>query len=147
MATKAEKIVAGLGGIDNIEEIEGCITRLRTEVSDASLVDEAALKAAGAHGVVKMGTAIQVVIGTDADPIAAEIEDMMLTEGFTCKGLFPTRKEPLSHGRLGSSACLASTAVPPNSSARSPSNGDGASTPRAPSSSPSATPRCSAPPP
>ncbi|MFI1971703.1 PTS glucose/sucrose transporter subunit IIB [Streptomyces cinnamoneus] len=77
MASKAEKIVAGLGGIDNIEEIEGCITRLRTEVSDPSLVDDAALKAAGAHGVVKMGTAIQVVIGTDADPIAAEIEDML----------------------------------------------------------------------
>ncbi|MFJ9608228.1 glucose PTS transporter subunit EIIB [Kitasatospora sp. NPDC101176] len=77
MASKAEKIVAGLGGIDNIEEVEGCITRLRTEVKDAALVDEAALKAAGAHGVVKMGTAIQVVIGTDADPIAADIEDMM----------------------------------------------------------------------
>ncbi|MFH8573425.1 glucose PTS transporter subunit EIIB [Streptomyces sp. NPDC017993] len=77
MASKAEKIVAGLGGLDNIEEVEGCITRLRTEVVDASLVDEAALKAAGAHGVVKMGTAIQVVIGTDADPIAADIEDMM----------------------------------------------------------------------
>ncbi|MFD7103703.1 PTS glucose/sucrose transporter subunit IIB [Streptomyces celluloflavus] len=77
MASKAEKIVAGLGGLDNIEEVEGCITRLRTEVVDASLVDDAALKAAGAHGVVKMGNAIQVVIGTDADPIAAEIEDMM----------------------------------------------------------------------
>ncbi|MFJ9844958.1 glucose PTS transporter subunit EIIB [Kitasatospora sp. NPDC101155] len=77
MASKAEKIVAGLGGIENIEEVEGCITRLRTEVKDATLVDEAALKAAGAHGVVKMGTAIQVVIGTDADPIAADIEDMM----------------------------------------------------------------------
>jgi len=77
MATKAEKIVAGLGGIDNIEEVEGCITRLRTEVHDPSKVDEAALKAAGAHGVVKMGTAIQVVIGTDADPIAADIEDLM----------------------------------------------------------------------
>jgi PTS system N-acetylglucosamine-specific IIB component len=77
MATKAEKIVAGLGGIENIDEIEGCITRLRTEVHDATKVDEAALKAAGAHGVVKMGTAIQVVIGTDADPIAADIEDMM----------------------------------------------------------------------
>ncbi|MCX5234569.1 PTS glucose/sucrose transporter subunit IIB [Streptomyces prunicolor] len=77
MATKAEKIVAGLGGIDNIEEVEGCITRLRTEVKDPALVDEAALKAAGAHGVVKMGTAIQVVIGTDADPIAADIEDLM----------------------------------------------------------------------
>ncbi|EPJ39381.1 putative PTS system alpha-glucoside-specific EIICB component [Streptomyces afghaniensis 772] len=44
---------------------------------DPAKVDEAALKAAGAHGVVKMGTAIQVVIGTDADPIAAEIEDLM----------------------------------------------------------------------
>ncbi|WAX81985.1 PTS glucose/sucrose transporter subunit IIB [Streptomyces sp. KMM 9044] len=77
MATKAEKIVAGLGGIGNIEEIEGCITRLRTEVVDPAKVDDAALKSAGAHGVVKMGTAIQVVIGTDADPIAAEIEDMM----------------------------------------------------------------------
>ena len=68
MATKAEKIVAGLCGIDNIEEIEAWITRLRTEVADASLVDDAALKAAGAHGVVKMGNAIQDVIGTDADP-------------------------------------------------------------------------------
>ncbi|MEJ8635243.1 PTS glucose/sucrose transporter subunit IIB [Streptomyces sp. NPDC006475] len=77
MASKAEKIVAGLGGIENIEEIEGCITRLRTEVIDPAKVDEVALKAAGAHGVVKMGTAIQVVIGTDADPIAADIEDMM----------------------------------------------------------------------
>ncbi|MDX3388119.1 PTS sugar transporter [Streptomyces sp. V2] len=77
MATKAEKIVAGLGGIENIEEVEGCITRLRTEVVDPDRVDEAALKAAGAHGVVKMGTAVQVVIGTDADPIASEIEDMM----------------------------------------------------------------------
>ncbi|WP_327236448.1 PTS glucose/sucrose transporter subunit IIB [Streptomyces sp. NBC_01317] len=77
MATKAEKIVAGLGGLGNIEEVEGRVTRLRTEVVDPSLVDEKALKAAGAHGVVKMGTAVQVVIGTDADPVAADIEDMM----------------------------------------------------------------------
>ncbi|MET9482922.1 PTS glucose/sucrose transporter subunit IIB [Streptomyces sp. NPDC006638] len=77
MATKAEKIVAGLGGLENIEEVEGRATRLRTEVVDPSLVDEKALKAAGAHGVVKRGTAVQVVIGTDADPVAADIEDMM----------------------------------------------------------------------
>ena len=77
MATKAEQIVAGLGGLDNIEEVEGCVTRLRTEVTDPGMVDEDALKAAGAHGVVKMGNAVQVVVGTDADPIAAEIEDMM----------------------------------------------------------------------
>ena len=77
MSSKAEKIVAGLGGLDNIVEIEGCITRLRTEVEDPSLVDEAALRSAGAHGVVKMGSAVQIVIGTDADPLAGEIEDML----------------------------------------------------------------------
>lgn len=77
MASKAEKIVAGLGGIDNIEEVKGCITRLRTEVVNPKLVDETALKAAGAHGVVQLGTAIQVVTGTDADPIASDIENMM----------------------------------------------------------------------
>jgi PTS system N-acetylglucosamine-specific IIB component len=77
MASKTEKIVAALGGLDNIEEIEGCVTRLRTEVVDPDKVDEAALRQAGAHGVVKIGTAVQVIIGTDADPIAGQIEDMM----------------------------------------------------------------------
>lgn len=77
MATKAEKIVAGLGGVENIIGIEGCITRLRTEVADTGKVDEFALKAAGAHGVVKIGNAVQVVVGTDADPLAADIEGMM----------------------------------------------------------------------
>jgi PTS system N-acetylglucosamine-specific IIB component len=76
MASKAEQIVAALGGTDNIVEIEPCITRLRTEVHDASLVDEAALKAAGAHGVLKAGNVIQVVVGPEADTIASDIEDL-----------------------------------------------------------------------
>ena len=74
--TKAEQIVAGLGGLDNIVEIEPCITRLRTEVKDADLVDAAALKAAGAFGVVISGTVIQVVVGPEADTLASDIEDM-----------------------------------------------------------------------
>ena len=73
---KAQKILAALGGRDNIVEIEPCITRLRTEVHDASLVDEAALKAAGAHGVLKAGNVIQVVVGPEADTIASDIEDL-----------------------------------------------------------------------
>lgn len=77
MASKAEQILAGLGGADNVVEIEACITRLRTEVSDGSLVDEAALKAAGAHGVVKSGTVVQVVVGPEADTLADDIEDLM----------------------------------------------------------------------
>ncbi|HET6954499.1 MAG TPA: PTS glucose/sucrose transporter subunit IIB [Acidimicrobiales bacterium] len=77
MSSKAEQILAALGGADNIVEIEPCITRLRTEVTDASLVDEAALKAAGAHGVIKAGTVVQVVVGPEADNLAEDIEDLM----------------------------------------------------------------------
>ncbi len=73
----AEQILAALGGADNIIEIEPCITRLRAEVEDPSLVDEAGLKAAGAHGVIKAGPAVQVVVGPDADTIASDIEDLM----------------------------------------------------------------------
>lgn len=74
---KAEQILAGLGGADNIVEMEACITRLRTEVNDASQVDQAALKAAGAHGVMATGTVIQVVVGPEADTLAEDIEDLM----------------------------------------------------------------------
>ena len=75
--SKAEQIVAGLGGAANIVEIEACITRLRTEVQDASLVDQAALKAAGAMGVVASGRVIQVVVGPEADNLAEDIEELM----------------------------------------------------------------------
>jgi PTS system N-acetylglucosamine-specific IIB component len=77
MSKKAEQILAGLGGADNIVEIEACITRLRTEVEDPALVDQAALKAAGAMGVVTSGSVIQVVVGPEADNIAEDIEDLM----------------------------------------------------------------------
>ncbi|MTE15126.1 glucose PTS transporter subunit EIIB [Nocardia aurantiaca] len=75
--SKADQIVAGLGGAGNIVEVEGCITRLRVEVKDSGLVDEKALKAAGAHGVVKMGDAVQVVVGPTADALAEDINDMI----------------------------------------------------------------------
>jgi PTS system N-acetylglucosamine-specific IIB component len=77
MASKAEQIIAGLGGIENIVEIEPCITRLRTEVANGGLVNEAALKAAGAHGVMKAGNVVQVIVGPEADTIASDIEDLL----------------------------------------------------------------------
>lgn len=75
--SKAQQIVDALGGLDNIEEIEPCITRLRTEVKDPSLVDEQALKALGVYGVTKAGNLVQVVVGPEADTIASDIEDLM----------------------------------------------------------------------
>lgn len=77
MSSKAERILAGLGGAANIIEIEPCITRLRTEVHDPSKVDEKALKAAGAHGVMAAGKVVQVVVGPEADNLAEDIDDLM----------------------------------------------------------------------
>ena len=74
--SQAQSIVDALGGFDNIVEIEPCITRLRCELENASLVDEAGLKAAGAHGVLMVGAVAQVVVGPNADTIAEEIEDL-----------------------------------------------------------------------
>jgi PTS system N-acetylglucosamine-specific IIB component len=76
-ADQAASIVAGLGGAGNIVDIEPCITRLRTEVRDAALVDDKALKAAGAHGVLRSGTIVQVVVGPQADTIASDIADLL----------------------------------------------------------------------
>ena len=69
----AEKIVAGLGGRENISDLEPCITRLRVEVVDQEKVDEEALRAAGAFGVVRSGRVVQVVVGPTADNLAGEI--------------------------------------------------------------------------
>jgi PTS system N-acetylglucosamine-specific IIB component len=73
----AEEIVSGLGGAGNIVEVEGCITRLRTEVRDPSLVDERALRASGAHGVMVAGTVVQVVVGPEADSLADDVQDLL----------------------------------------------------------------------
>ncbi|WP_308202843.1 PTS glucose/sucrose transporter subunit IIB [Crossiella sp. SN42] len=77
VADKAAAILAGLGGAENIEDIEACITRLRCEVVDGGKVDQAALKAAGAHGVMQQGTVVQVVVGPEADNLADDIQDLM----------------------------------------------------------------------
>lgn len=75
MSTAAE-IVAGLGGRDNIVDLEPCITRLRVEVLDQEKVDEQALRATGAFGVVRSGRVVQVVVGPSADVLASEIADL-----------------------------------------------------------------------
>ena len=75
--SRAEQILAGLGGSTNIVEIEACITRLRTALQDSTLVDESVLKGAGAHGIMRAGSVIQVVVGPEADTLASEIEDLL----------------------------------------------------------------------
>ena len=74
--TKAEQILAALGGAENIVALEPCITRLRVEVTDPGRLDEDALRASGALGVVRSGRIIQVVVGPEADALAADIDTL-----------------------------------------------------------------------
>lgn len=75
--SKADTIIAALGGAGNIEEIEACATRLRTVVADPAIVDDRALKAAGAFGVLRAGSVLQVIVGGEADGLAMEIDDIL----------------------------------------------------------------------
>lgn len=73
--SRAAKYLRGLGGKENIKTLDACATRLRVETHNADLADAAALKAAGARGVIKAaGGAVQVVIGPEADLICSEIK-------------------------------------------------------------------------
>ncbi len=70
--------MAGLGGPDNIENMDACITRIRLMVCDISKVNESAIKRAGATGVMKLGGGnLQVVVGTEAELIVEEIKKVL----------------------------------------------------------------------
>jgi N-acetylglucosamine PTS system EIIB component len=75
--TQASSILAALGGVRNIIDIEPCTTRLRSEVRDPRLVDPVALRAAGGHGVMISGRVVQVVVGPAVDLLASDLEDLM----------------------------------------------------------------------
>lgn len=67
----AKKILEGCGGKENIARIDSCITRLRLEVKDITLVNDKVIKSAGVAGVMKPGkTSVQVIIGTKVQFVA-----------------------------------------------------------------------------
>jgi glucose-like phosphotransferase system IIB component len=78
---KAVQFVEALGGAENISEMEGCITRLRGTLVDASKVDVAKLQKLKIVGrPMLMGGGIQIVVGTHAELIGTEINNIMRGE-------------------------------------------------------------------
>ena len=76
---QATQIIEGLGGFDNIVgKVNNCLTRLRVDVKDMSLVNEAVLKKTGALGFVRPNDAhIQVVYGPKVEAIAANVRAVL----------------------------------------------------------------------
>ena len=73
----ASIILEGLGGKENVTSIDNCITRLRLEVKDQALVNEAKIKSAGVSGVIRPGkTSVQVVVGTKVQFVADEFKKL-----------------------------------------------------------------------
>ncbi|MDN4613996.1 N-acetylglucosamine-specific PTS transporter subunit IIBC [Leifsonia sp. F6_8S_P_1B] len=77
-AATASRFVTALGGAENIVELDNCATRLRMQVADVSLVDDAALKRAGAAGTMKPGGgAVQVVYGLNVQFVKDAMERVL----------------------------------------------------------------------
>ena len=74
---KYAAIAAALGGKHNIESLDCCATRLRLNVKDGSMLDEAALKANGAKAVLKDGNAVQIIFGPKVTVIKAKLQDYL----------------------------------------------------------------------
>lgn len=73
----AARVLEGLGGKENITSIDNCVTRLRLEVKDSSLVNEKVIKSAGISGVIRPGkTSVQVVVGTQVQFVADEFKKL-----------------------------------------------------------------------
>lgn len=75
---QAERIIALLGGRENIVLVDACMTRLRVTVKDpAKVADLAAWKAEGALSLLVKGDGIQAVYGPKADVLKSDINDIL----------------------------------------------------------------------
>ncbi len=76
--SQAERIIALLGGRENISLVDACMTRLRITVKDADKVKDAdEWKKEGALSLIKKGTGIQAVYGPKADVLKSDINDIL----------------------------------------------------------------------
>lgn len=70
-------ILKGLGGKENLSDVDCCATRLRVTVNDASKVMDDMLKASGASGVIHKGNGVQVIYGPKVSVIKSDLEDFI----------------------------------------------------------------------
>lgn len=76
--TLARRYVGAIGGSDNLTGIDACITRLRLNVKDSTLVNDALAKRLGASGVIRLNKqSVQVIVGTRAELIASAMRNVI----------------------------------------------------------------------
>lgn len=76
--SQAVGFLEALGGANNILSVNNCATRLRITLVDMSLTQsDDIFKALGAHGVVRRGNGIQVIVGLNVPQVRDQIENLM----------------------------------------------------------------------
>lgn len=75
---EVDNFIIALGGLDNFITADSCITRLRLDLKNRDIIDEAMLKKLGSKGVIKPGqTSVQVILGAKAERIANGIRERL----------------------------------------------------------------------
>ena len=116
-ADRALAYIKALGGASNIASLDACTTRLRLVMVDQSRVNEAALKRLGVRGMIKpSATALQVVVGGEADQVAGEMRIALRSAGAgaavaAVPGVSVATGRDAAAGNA--SALAASAAIPP----------------------------------
>ena len=78
---RARDLVLAFGGAANIASLDACITRLRVAVNDPSRVDERALHALGASGVMRVGRGVQAVFGPLSENMKTQMDEYLRAAG------------------------------------------------------------------
>lgn len=74
----AENILSVLGGKDNIVDVTNCVTRLRLNVKDETLVGTTDdFKSVGTHGAMVKGKSVQVIVGMTVPAVREEFEKLL----------------------------------------------------------------------
>ncbi|GMO52200.1 MAG: N-acetylglucosamine-specific PTS transporter subunit IIBC [Termitinemataceae bacterium] len=77
-AEVAKIVLQGLGGKENVSELDYCATRLRLEVKSPDNVNEKLIKSAGIAGIIRPGkTSVQVIVGTKVQFVADEMKKLL----------------------------------------------------------------------
>ena len=99
-------ITQGLGGADNIKDVDCCATRLRVTVHDGGKVNQDVLKTTGAAGVIQKGEGVQVVYGPQVNIIQAHLEGYLRSGAASAAApaaqetAAAAEEKPAEHGRL-----------------------------------------------
>ena len=74
---QSQLIIRGLGGRDNFNDLDCCITRLRVTVNDNTKLNEGLLKQSGAAAIITQGNSVQIIYGPKASSIKTKLNEYL----------------------------------------------------------------------